>query len=139
MRPHLAIVRFARYSAIGVLTFLLDLGMLYVAVAWLGIAYYAATPISFLIAVSINYVCSRHVVFKGTERSWHGGYVYFTIAALLGASVTTGLVAALVSFRGLYFIVARVLVAGLVGMGNYLFNLHFNFKVAGKHVLNEEF
>jgi putative flippase GtrA len=124
--------RFARYMAVGVSTFLFDLGMLYVAVSVIGIPYYIATPLSFLIAVSCNYAISRQLVFRGTERSWHGGYMYFALVAISGAAVTTLLVGFLVSYLGLFYIVARVLVAGIVGIGDYLFNLHLNFKVAGK-------
>ncbi len=128
-----ALLRFVRYTAVGVSTLLLDLGMLYVAVSIIGIPYYLATPCSFLIAISCNYILSRHLVFKGTQRGWGEGYAYFALVALVGAAVTTGLVAVLVSLFGLYYLFARVMVAGLVGIGNYLFNLHVNFKVAGKH------
>lgn len=129
-----AFARFARYAAVGVSTLLLDLGMLYIAVSIIGIPYYFATPCSFLIAVSCNYILSRRLVFKGSARTWHGGYAYFIIVALLGAAVTTGSVAVLVSLFGLYYLFARVIVAGVVGIGNYLFNLYVNFRVAGKHV-----
>jgi putative flippase GtrA len=107
--------------------------MLYVAVSLVGIPYYFATPITFLIAVSCNYALSRHFVFHTTERSWHGGYLYFAFAGILGAGITTLLVAGLVTYAGFYYLLARVLVAGLVGVGNYLFNLYLNFKVVGKH------
>jgi putative flippase GtrA len=129
--PH-AYKRFFRYAAIGVGTLIFDLAMLYVAVSTLHISYLIATPVSFLIAVSCNYILSRNIVFKGTKRSWHGGYAYFISIALLGAVLTTSLVATLVSFFGLYYLLARVLVAGIVGIGNYLFNLYINFKVAGE-------
>ncbi|HVM73784.1 MAG TPA: GtrA family protein [Candidatus Paceibacterota bacterium] len=125
--------RFARYSIIGASTFLLDLAMLYVAVSIIGIPYYVATPCSFLIAVSCNYFWSRHFVFHGSERSLHAGYAYFIMVALSGAATTTMLVAGLVSFVGIYYIFARIIVAGVIGMANYLFNLHINFNVAGKH------
>ena len=128
-----ALKRFIRYASVGVSTLLFDLGMLYVAVSLIGVPYYVATPITFLIAVSCNYVLSRHFVFKDSARSWHVGYSYFAVVAILGAFVTTALVAGLVSYLGLYYLVARILVAGLVGIGNYLFNLYFNFKVVGKH------
>ena len=125
--------RFARYAIVGVSTLCLDLGMLYAAVSIIGIPYYLATPCSFLIAVSCNYLLSRRFVFKGTERTLHAGYAYFAAVAILGALLTTGLVAALVSLFGMYYLLARVIVAGVIGMGNYLFNLHINFDVAGKH------
>jgi putative flippase GtrA len=118
---------------VGVSTLLFDLAMLYIAVSVFDVAYYIATPFSFLIAVSCNYVLSRRFVFVGTTRSWHSGYAYFAFVALGGATITTLLIAGLVSFFGFYYLFARVLVAGLVGIGNYLFNLYINFNVAGQH------
>lgn len=125
--------RFLRYSMVGVGTFGLDLALLYAATSIIGIPYYISTPGAFLIAVSVNYAISRRFVFTKTERVWHHGYAYFGAVAMIGAAATTSLVAFLVSFFGLYYLTARILVAGLVGMGNYLFNLFFTFKVAGKH------
>lgn len=127
------LARFARYLSVGVSTFVLDLGMLYVAVNFLGIPYYLATPGAFLIAVTCNYFISRPFVFKGSTRAWHHGYAYFILLAIAGAAATTVLVAALVSYAHMFYIVARILVAGIIGMVNYLVNLHHNFKVAGKH------
>jgi putative flippase GtrA len=118
---------------VGVGTFGFDLALLYVATSVVGIPYYISTPGAFLIAVSANYAISRRIVFTKTQRAWHHGYAYFAVVAMIGAVATTSLVAFLVSFFGLYYLTARILVAGLVGIGNYLFNLFFNFKVAGNH------
>lgn len=125
--------RFSRYATVGVSTFLFDLGMLSVAVSFFHVSYLIATPCAFLIAVSCNYAISRKFVFGKTERTWHGGYAYFALLALSGAALTTGLVAGLVSVFGLQYLIARSIVAGAIGMVNYLVNLYFNFKVAGKH------
>lgn len=125
--------RFARYASVGVSTFLLDLGMLYTAVTYLHAPYAAAVFVSFLVAVSCNYALSRAHVFHGSERKWHHGYASFMGVALVAASVTTTLAALLVSVFGMQFLIARTLVAGAVGMGNYLFNLYVNFRVAGQH------
>jgi putative flippase GtrA len=127
------VLRFVRYSVVGIATFLFDLALLYYAVQFLGIPYYAATPLAFLVAVSCNYSLSRSFVFSKTERRWHTGYLYFIAIALIGAFLTTALVVFLVAKLGLFYIVARVLTAGLIGSGNYFFNLYWNFKVAGKH------
>ncbi len=125
--------RFLKYGAVGVSTFLFDLALLYVAVSILKFPIYIATPATFLIAVSCNYAVSRKLVFKGTTRGWTNGYVYFAIVAIGGAFVTTALVEVLVTYLGLFYIVARVAVAGIVGVLNYLFNLYLNFKVVGQH------
>lgn len=128
-----SVKRFLRYAVVGVSTLSFDLVLLFIATEFLHIPYYISTAGAFLIAVSINYFISRAHVFKGTERTIHHGYAYFIAVALLGAFLTTSLVTLLVSFAHLYYLLARVLVAGIIGIGNYLFNLHVNFKVAGKH------
>ncbi len=125
--------RFLCYALVGASTLSFDLVLLYIATSLLGFPYYISTPASFLIAVSINYFISRRYVFKGTERAVHHGYAYFIGVALLGAFITTSLVALLVTSLHLYYLLARILVAGIIGIGNYLFNLHLNFKVAGIH------
>jgi len=124
--------RFLRYSLVGFGTFLFDLSLLFMATS-AGVPYFLATPVTFLIAVSINYAISRHYVFKGTERPISHGYMYFASIAFLGAIVTTTLVVALVQYLALHYVLARIIVAGIIGIAGYLFNLHFNFKVAGKH------
>lgn len=128
-----ALLRFLRYSAIGVATLSFDLMLLAAATQLLHIPYYVATPVAFLVAVSLNYALSRTFVFKGTERPVHHGYAYFIAIALVGALAITGAVYLLVTYAHLYYLLARILVAGVVGIANYLSNLHLNFKVAGKH------
>jgi putative flippase GtrA len=128
-----AIGRFCKYSVVGVATFALDLLLLYYSVTILGIPYYVATPIAFLFAVSCNYALSRAHVFKGSERSWEGGYTYFIAIAICGAVATTGLVTLLVTNFEIYYMLARIFVAGIIGVANYAFNLYFNFRVAGAH------
>jgi len=130
--PH-SVRRFLRYALVGGTTFGFDLVLLYIVTTYLSVPYYVATPGAFLIAVSINYLISRRHVFAGTERPLHSGYVYFITFALIGAGITTLGVTVLVTYAGLYFMLARILVAFLVGTLNYLSNLFFNFKVVGMH------
>lgn len=125
--------RFLRYAAVGVSTLTFDLVLIALLTQVFGVPYYLSTPLGFLIAVSINYFLSRRLVFTGTERPLHHGYAYFIAIALVGATAITGAVYLLVTYAGLYYLIARVLVAGVVGIANYLTNLHFNFRVAGRH------
>ncbi len=128
-----AVQRFFKYALVGGSTFLFDLLLLWVLTEFFLVPYQLSTAFAFLVAVSINYFVSRRYVFKGTERRMHHGYLYFILVACGGAAVVTGAVAFLVTFLSMHYLVARVLVACFVGIGNYLFNLHFNFKVAGHH------
>ena len=136
MQLHLSkgVRRFFRYAGIGVSTLTFYLLLIAFLTQALGVPYYISTPIGFLIAVSINYVLSRRLVFQGTERALYHGYAYFIAIALAGAFAVTGAVYLLVTYLGLYFLVARIFVAGFVGMANYLINLYFNFRVVGSHL-----
>lgn len=128
-----SLVRFARYAVVGVSTLAFDLLLLAGLTEVLHIPYYIGTPFAFLVAVSINYALSRKFVFKGTERPVHHGYAYFILIAAAGAAAITGAVYVLVTYLGVYYLVARIGVAGVIGLVNYLSNLHLNFRVAGKH------
>jgi putative flippase GtrA len=125
-------IRFIRYTTIGVSTFGIDLLLLWFFIDAVGMHYLTATAVAFLMAVSLNYVLSRRWVFRHSKRGLAFGYVYFLKFALIGMALTTGLMWAMVENSDLAVVVVRVLIAGLVGMGNYLANLYLNFKVAGK-------
>ncbi len=86
-------LRFLRYAAVGVSTLAFDLLLLSLLVEQAHVPYYLGTPLAFLIAVSINYALSRRLVFRGTERALHTGYLYFILLAGGGALVITVLVA----------------------------------------------
>ncbi|MEK7511269.1 MAG: GtrA family protein [Patescibacteria group bacterium] len=128
-----ALRRFLRYAAVGVTTLAFDLLLLAFVIEVGNVPYYTAVPICFAIAVSINYLISRHVVFHGTTRNFHTGYLYFLLSAAGGAVLTTSGVAVLIEFLGVHYLPARLAVAGVVGIANYLLNLHFNFRVVGVH------
>ena len=125
--------RFAKYTLVGGSTFLFDLALIWVMVEHLSISYPLATALGFVIAVSINYFISRRLVFKGTARRLDHGYLYFIGIAGGGALIVTGAVSLLVTMFALHYLVARVLVACVMGTTNYLLNLHFNFRVVGLH------
>ena len=125
--------RFCKYALVGGTTFAFDLLLIYLLTEFLGVPYTLSTPLGFVIAVSINYVISRRHVFTGTERNFHHGYLYFIAVAGGGAAAVTVAVTLLVTTFALHYLVARILVACVMGTLNYLFNLHFNFKVAGRH------
>jgi len=125
--------RFLKYILVGGSTFAFDLLLIWLMTEFLHVPYVVSTALGFLIAVSLNYLISRRYVFRGTMRRMHHGYAYFILFAGLGAVLISLSVAALVTYLALHYLAARVLVACVVGIGNYLFNLHVNFKVAGHH------
>ncbi|MEN9920146.1 MAG: hypothetical protein RL538_39 [Candidatus Parcubacteria bacterium] len=130
-----ALRRFLLYSSIGLGTFLLDLALLFLLTDWLQVDYLVAAGIAFVLAVSLNYVLSRRFVFVGTTRAHQSAYANFLGIAGVGLIFVTFGMYVLVSVFGAYYVYARVIVAAVTGVWNYLMNLYINFKVAG--VYNE--
>lgn len=125
--------RFAKYLAVGVSTFLLDLCLLYVLIDIFSVPTVYAAGVAFLVAVTVNYVISRKFVFVGTLRGVKAGYVNFLLIVLIGLAVVMGGMYVLTTMFGLGYLLSRALLAAMTGVWNYLMNLFVNFKVAGKH------
>ncbi len=126
-------IRFFKYWLAGSSTFLLDLLLLFIFVDYFGASYVSAASASFLIAVSVNYFISRKFVFKGTLQSVGKGYVNFILIALAGLVIIAVGMYVLTSILTVHYLLARVTIAGMTGLWNYLMNLYVNFKVAGKY------
>jgi putative flippase GtrA len=125
--------RFFKYSLVGSLTFAFDLGLLFLLADAFGWQPVYAAGCSFVIAISINYLLSRRYVFVGSIRSAHSGYGMFVLIAGTGLMLVMGFMALMTSVFGWNYLFARVVIAGITGLWNYLLNLYVNFKVAGKH------
>ena len=123
--------RFFRYTAVGVSTFLFDLLLLWIQIEMFHVYYLHAAVSSFLVAVSVNYFCSRRWVFKGSRRRLAAGYLYFFKTAVAGALTTGFLMWMFCTTTNGPYLLIRIIVAGIIGMGNYLIHLYLNFRVAG--------
>lgn len=122
--------RFLRNAVISLPTFLIDLGLLYVLVHQAHVHYLVATIAAFLVANSLGYFLARWLVFAGTKRGVRSGLVYFLAIAAVSALALTPLMWVAVSLLHIEVILARVISASLVGIGGYLLNLMFNFRLA---------
>jgi len=130
----LRLKRFFRYTAVGVSTFLFDLSLLWTQIEVIHVNYLHAAISSFLIAVSVNYFLSRRWVFKGSARRLATGYLYFFKTAVAGAVTTGFLMWAFCSATNGPYLLIRIVIAGIIGMGNYLIHLYLNFRVAGQEL-----
>ena len=124
--------RFIKYVAVTVPAFLFDLGLLVLFVQVLQVQYVLAAGSAFVIATTANYLFSRHFVFAGSSRSTSLGYAYFLIIAGMGLLMVTVSLWVLVGLMHFNYLVARIGIALVEGMWNYLMNLYFNFRIAGK-------
>lgn len=123
------IKRFLKYSSVGFGTFVFDLCLLYILVEVFNLNYLFCAGAAFFVAISLNYVISRRLVFAETKKDFTSGYMHFLFIAFIGMAVTLLGMAVLVSTLGIHYLLARCIVGALVGAGNYLSNLYLNFRV----------
>lgn len=128
-----ALNRFFKYSVVGVSTFALDLFLLFLLIDIFHWNYLVATGGAFIVAISLNYLISRNVVFKYSVRSLSAGYISFLLISGIGLLLVVAGMYVFVEMMALNYIVSRIFIAGFVGIWNYSMNLYVNFKVAGIH------
>ena len=122
-------VRFVQYTAIGLVAFSFDLLLLYLLTTYATAPYWVAVPLAFLVATSTHYVFLRILVYHDSVRPLGEGYALFLLIMCSNALVVTGLVVVLVEYLGASVYIARIGVAGLVGIGSFFLNAKFNFKI----------
>jgi putative flippase GtrA len=122
--------RIVRNGVISLPTFLIDLGLLFLLARRAHLNYLVATVVSFLVANALGYFLARRLVFAGTSRGVKAGLVYFLVIAALSAFALTPLMWLSVSVFHVDIILSRIITASIVGVGGYLLNLVFNFRVA---------
>ena len=117
------------FSVVGVLGFLVDAGVLYVALAW-GLGLYGGRAVSYMSAVSATWLLNRRYTFeqKSGDNKLHQ-WARFVVSQLSGATINLGVYAALVHMSPL---VAHAPVIG-VAAGS-LSGLLVNFSVARAYV-----
>lgn len=120
--------QFVGYSIFGTLAFGIDLSLIYVFTTAAGLTYVLAVPLAFVLSTSLHYALVRHFVFHRTARSHMHGYGFFMTIMLTNALLVTALVAVLVELAGLNLYVARIGVAGCIGLISFFLNARYNFR-----------
>jgi len=123
------VLRFTKYSFVGLPTFLLDLAIIALLTSLLNVPYEIAVGIGFIIGISVNYHITYHWVFKGTKRRRVTGFVIFALLGLLGMVLITSGTKFFVEEFGMPLYVARTLIGAILGIIGFLINSWFNFKM----------
>lgn len=121
--------RFVRYVVVGVSTFLLDLTLLFLIIDLFHVSPVIAAGCSFIIALSINYLLSLRYVFTESQRSVMSTYISFLILGVVGLILVTVLMYIATHVLYWHYLKSRIIIAGIVGVFNYLLNLYVNFQV----------
>lgn len=118
----------ARNTIVSCGIFAFDIALLWALVERGGLGKVAAAAVAFVIANSIHYGFGRSWIFRGTDRAFASGYVYFLVNAAIGFAITISLFAAMVRWTPINYLVARVLVSVVSGLTVFLLNAVLNFR-----------
>lgn len=127
------LLEFARFSAVGFATLLLDTATLIGLHSGAHVQLALATALAFALASLVNFVLSRQWVFEqaSTGASPRAALIRYTVVILLGLGVTAALVPAL-SGTALDYRIAKILASVLVGIGNYFAFPRWVFRAAAR-------
>ena len=120
--------RLWRYTASSSFTFAVDLLLLFLLTDAVGLNYLASAAIAFGIAISLNYVLARRFAFRGSTREAGEGYLFFLGIALVGLAIITLGMYLLVEEWHVHYMTARVAIALVAGVWNFLMNSLLNFR-----------
>ena len=121
--------RFIHFSTIGVLAFLIDLAILSFLTEIANVPYLASAAISFVCATTMQYTLVRKQAFKETKNKHQKSYSSFMAIALLNLLIILATLWIAVELLHLNYLLARIVIAGLVGIWNFIATAKFAFDV----------
>ncbi len=118
----------ARNTVVSTSVFLIGLAVLWVLVELAGMDEVLSSGIGFAVANTLHYLLARSWIFRGTDRAFVSGFAFFVANGISGLIITMALMAVLLEFTPINYLVARVLVSVVAGLAVFVANAAWNFK-----------
>ena len=113
--------QFFRFSIVGVTSFLIDYGLLFLLTENTRLSYFVASAISFTIANIYNYILSMKFVFQGKEGMHRSvEMLIFAVLALIGLGLNQMIMWILVEQFFLHYMLAKIIATALVTTFNFI-------------------
>lgn len=119
---------FFRYFLAGLIVIFVDFAVLYALVDLFFMEVVLSSAIAFALANITSFVLNKFWTFKNKSRAFMKIYFKFLLVSLIGLAMTVSLMYCFVKIVGLWYIAAKVLVAGIVVIWNFLANQFWTFK-----------
>ncbi len=126
---------FAKFAVVGVIGFGTDVGLLWLLYGVLHLWLPVATGLAYLVAFAISFVLSREWVFPDTGNMRRQVYRYCWLVA--GVLLLTVLGVKAVVSLGVQYLVAKVLISGVVAVVNYVVSRWWVFRATPVPALAE--
>lgn len=119
--------RFVRYSSVGFVTFLADLGIVYILFFSLGFGYLSATALGYLLATIAAFFLNRVWTYRTHTHIWR--IIYALCVAFASLVMITWITYLGVEYLGLQYLVARSLAAIVTTVFSYIADSLLTFQV----------
>jgi len=124
--------RIVPFFCVGVLSSLVDIGLMYCCTAYLGIWYMYAAAFSYCCGIVVNYVANKYLTFHDTSRKTATQFATFVTISVSCLIVNLGIVWLGVTFLSLSPIMAKILATCCAFLWSYHGQSRFTFRETGE-------
>ncbi len=120
--------QFGTFALVGLTGTALHYSLLYLLVEFGGVGPLVASGCGALIGLLVNYFLNHGLTFK-SDQSHYRAFPKFVLIASIGLAINLALMALLVNRLQIYYMLAQVLVTGVVLVWNFLANRFWTFRM----------
>ena len=123
--------RIIPFFFIGILSSLVDIGLMTYYITFLGIWYLYAAACSYCCGIVVSYTANRYITFHDTTRTNATQFVTFAAISVSCLIVNLGVVWLAVTYLALTPIMAKIFATSCAFLWNYHGQSRFTFRTAG--------
>jgi dolichyl-phosphate beta-glucosyltransferase len=120
---------FIKYCIVGTTGTAIDLIALYIFVEYFSIPIIPAAALSFLLAVTNNFIFNKIWTFKNHSKNYRKLYIKFLLVSTVGLALTVSFMHLFANIFGIWYIFAKILTSLIVLTWNFLGNKFWTFKL----------
>ncbi|MDD1702742.1 MAG: GtrA family protein [Methanoregula sp.] len=123
--------RFARFCFIGVISSLVDIGLMYLLTTYLGIWYILSATISYCCGIIVSYGLNKRITFGDTGRNYATQFATFAAISISCLIINLGIIWMAVDLFALNYMLGKIIATFCAVLWNYHGQSRITFKSSG--------